>query len=237
MTHSIASEPTLPPTKPRRPWLAALGNICAAPMGHVYAGKPARGFVAYLLYVALYSVVWASLFVAFGAWLIAIVALFVAAVALVADAYWVAKRSGDSYQLRSFNRWYVYVLGAISLIVINAMADGVRKEFGQTYKIPSAAMMPTLKIGDHIMVDNRIYRAEPPGRFDVVVFEYPEDPTKNFVKRIVGLPGDEIEVRNKIVWLNGSQLDESYVVYSEDGRSISKRDNFGPFPVPAITTS
>jgi signal peptidase I len=124
------------------------------------------------------------------------------------------------------------------LIVIVVAGEGIksiiRSKLVQAYNIPSDAMAPALVSGDHIMTDKTAYRSRSPERFDVVVFEYPEDPQKTFVKRVLGLPGETIEVRNKKVWINGSPLQEPYVhsAARTDGLEKSPGDSFGPVHIP-----
>ncbi len=135
----------------------------------------------------------------------------------------------------------------------------IRTFFIQAYKIPSGSMEPTLLIGDHILVNKLIYGLRVPDslfgitfpgvpwgqylfpieqvhRGDVVVFVFPPDPTKDFIKRVIGLPGDTVQVKDGKVWLNGNPMADPHAHFevSEQERSpISPRDNFGPVTVPA----
>ncbi len=117
----------------------------------------------------------------------------------------------------------------------------------QAYKIPSGSMKPTLLIGDHILVSKSIYGIKlpfirstvipigEPKRGDIVVFIYPEDRSKDFIKRLIGVPGDTIEVRNKKILLNGLPFDDVHGVHSDSiiiPGSVQPRDNFGPVRVP-----
>jgi signal peptidase I len=118
----------------------------------------------------------------------------------------------------------------------------------QAFKIPSGSMKETLQIGDHILVNKFIYgikipfiRAtlipiKDPARKDIVVFEYPEDPSKDFIKRVIGVAGDTITIRNKKLYVNGQlQRPEDYAVYKDDRMfppQLSTRDNLGPIEVP-----
>src|SRR5205085_5387929 len=79
------------------------------------------------------------------------------------------------------------------------------------------------------------YRLEDPRRGDVAVFIYPKDRSKMFIKRIVAIGGDEIELRDKIVYINGERIDDPHAWYDPHSRveSESVRDRFGPFTVPA----
>lgn len=117
----------------------------------------------------------------------------------------------------------------------------------QAFKIPSGSMEPTLEIGDHILVNKFIYGIkipltsvnlfplEKPKRSDVLVFIYPLDPSKDFIKRVVGVEGDTIRIVNKKLYINGSEVPDPYAVYKEDSLfspEVQKRDNFGPVTVP-----
>lgn len=105
----------------------------------------------------------------------------------------------------------------------------LRTFFVEAYKIPSGSMERTLLVGDFLLVNKLVYGAEIPfsGRRlpairaprhgDVVVFEYPVDPSKNFVKRLVGLPGDTLAMRDGELLRNGQRLQEQYVVHTEPG--------------------
>src|SRR6186997_822208 len=103
----------------------------------------------------------------------------------------------------------------------------VRAFFVEAFKIPSGSMEKTLQVGDFLLVNKLVYGAEvpfthkrlprlrDPHRGDVIVFEYPEDPTKNFVKRLVAVPGDTVEMREGILIRNGASLAERYVEHTE----------------------
>jgi signal peptidase I len=105
----------------------------------------------------------------------------------------------------------------------------VRAFFVEAFKIPSGSMEHTLLVGDFLLVNKLLYGAEVPfthqrlpavrgpERGEVVVFQYPEDPSKNFVKRLVGLPGDTVAMRDGVLFLNGDAQAEAYVSHSEPG--------------------
>jgi signal peptidase I len=108
-------------------------------------------------------------------------------------------------------------------------------------------MVPTLTIGDHILVTKFLYdfklpywdriliRFSEPQRGDIIVFKFPEDESKDFIKRVVGLPGDTVEIRNKQVWINGEPLVEPYVQHLDPNilpHQVQPRDNLGPMKVP-----
>ena len=105
----------------------------------------------------------------------------------------------------------------------------------QAFVIPSGAMKQSLLIGDHIIVNKYIYAFKEPQRGDIIVFEFPVEPEKDFIKRVVGLPGDTIEGRDKIIYVNNEPLEEPYVVHTDFHvypKGSQTRDNFGPITVP-----
>ncbi|MBL0712523.1 MAG: signal peptidase I [Desulfosarcina sp.] len=133
---------------------------------------------------------------------------------------------------------------AILLAILLALF--IRTFIVQAFKIPSGSMKETLLIGDHILVNKFIYGIRmpfsnktiipvaEPRRGDIVVFKFPKDPKMDFIKRVVGIPGDVVEGRNKVVYVNGQPENNIHAV-NKDAYIISgnARDNFGPVKVPA----
>jgi signal peptidase I len=124
----------------------------------------------------------------------------------------------------------------------------IRTFLVQAFKIPSGSMENTLLIGDHLLVnkclygtqipfsENRLLKIRDPRRGDIIVFQYPGNTRRDFIKRCIGLPGDRIEVKNKTLYLNGEPQNESYATYRDlrvQPPEVSPRDNFGPVTVPA----
>jgi signal peptidase I len=129
----------------------------------------------------------------------------------------------------------VIIAGIITTFVVKA------------YKIPSRSMVPTLLVGDHLLVNKFIYGIKipflrkiiipvtNPKRGDIIVFEFPKDRSIDFIKRVIGVAGDKIEIKNKMIFINEKPYTDSYGIYS-DTRIYPKeqqpRDNFGPVTVP-----
>jgi signal peptidase I len=141
-----------------------------------------------------------------------------------------------------------------SVVVAVILALFIRTFVVQAFKIPTGSMEPNLLIGDHLLVNKVVYspsfgpleeRLLPKKRIrrgDVVVFKFPEDPARDFIKRVVGLPGDTVEIRGKSVLVDGRPLDElAYVHFSdagapalpgELGAEVERRGGWGPQRVP-----
>ncbi len=95
------------------------------------------------------------------------------------------------------------VLSVLLFIAINAVSARIR--------VDGFSMEPTLESGEFVVVNKLAYRLSEPARGDIVVFRYPYDPQQEYIKRIIGLPGDTIEIANGVVSVNGESLDEPYI--------------------------
>lgn len=140
-----------------------------------------------------------------------------------------------------------------SIVIAVILALFIRTFVVQAFKIPTGSMENNLLIGDHLLVNKFVFgpsasaleRAILPfgtiSRGDIVVFKYPEEPQRDFIKRVIGLPGDTLELREKKVYINGVPLDEPYVHFlsppnhSADSEvtSLDVRERFGPVTVPS----
>jgi len=134
---------------------------------------------------------------------------------------------------------------AESIVIAILIALFIRAFVVQAFKIPSGSMKPTLLIGDHLLVnkfiygiklpfvDRKFFALRQPERGDIIVFIFPRDKEKDFIKRVVGTPGDTVEIRRKKIYINGKLWDDPYGVYKEpEVTSLVPRDNFGPVVVP-----
>jgi signal peptidase I len=136
-----------------------------------------------------------------------------------------------------------------SICIAVILALFVRTFVVQAFKIPTGSMENNLLIGDHLLVNKFVYAPtmtrlenallpiDPIRRGDIIVFKYPEDPERDFIKRVIALPGETIELRNKKVYIDGKALDEPYVQYlippGEDGAFDGDvRVQYGPVDVP-----
>lgn len=123
----------------------------------------------------------------------------------------------------------------------------IRAYIIQAFKIPSGSMIPTLLIGDHILVNKFIYGTNipfsdkrflifrKPEKGDIIVFKFPEDPKKDFIKRVIATEGDVLESRDKVIYVNGKEVKEPYACHGDSfirQRGSDPRDNFGPVLVP-----
>jgi signal peptidase I len=140
-----------------------------------------------------------------------------------------------------------------SICVAVILALFVRTFVVQAFKIPTGSMENNLLIGDHLLVNKLVFAptlssferavlpTNPIARGDIIVFKYPEEPERDYIKRVIGLPGETVELRNKQMFINGTPLAEPYVHYligdavpgSPDYTDLDVRRKYGPVTVPA----
>ena len=135
-----------------------------------------------------------------------------------------------------------------SLLIAVALALFARTFVFQAFKIPSGSMERNLLIGDHLIVNKMIFspavtaleRALLPqrsiARGDIIVFKSPEEPARDMIKRVIGLPGERLEVRDKKVYINGAPIDEPYAQFIASPTSIPNDSvlvSYGPVTVPS----
>lgn len=139
---------------------------------------------------------------------------------------WTIKKRMNVSAWRSTGSYFI-------LITINVLFALIIRSYAfQAFSIPSNAMQPTLISGDYVLVNKIKLYSSKPHSHDIIVFKYPKDPLKDFIKRVVGVEGDKVEIKNKKLYINGKQLEEGYVIHN-DSRVFPIRDNLAPVKVPA----
>ena len=218
----------------RRPWIAALLSFIMPGLGQVYSGMLPRGLIWMLLcgissvagllilsHPTAYS--W-TLGCAAG---LAQIAIWIAG---AIDSYRCALRCKADYELKDYNRWYVYVLlllmGTGSLL---SYALNVRNQLLQPFIIPGAAMYPTLSPRDRFIAVKNTYRNSDPQRGDLVLFTNPNNRREFWIKRVIALAGDTVAVKEGNLYVNGVKLSlESIgpgVVSGTTGQIFSEDNN------------
>ena len=223
--------------KQRKGWLAAFLSLVSPPLGYAYNGKLLKGVVISLLLLLLYPALslFAKVQVTRGLIIIAVLIPTIIVFSIAFDCYTFAKKQGQDYELKLYNTWwaYIFILIFISVLPTSIVTNYVRNEIVQAYKIPAGSMLPTLQIGDHLLVDKQAYREHPIQYGDIIVFSSPETIEVDYIKRVIALPGDSVEIRDKELIVNGFSLQEDYTIYT-DSRAIphnhAPRDN-----IPLLT--
>jgi signal peptidase I len=129
-----------------------------------------------------------------------------------------------------------------TLVIALVIALFVRSFVVQAFKIPSSSMEPTLLVGDHILVNKfiygiripvigkKIFAFSQPRRGDVIVFIFPNDRSKDYIKRVIGLPGEKVEIKERMIYINDRLIEDSWGHFSSWGPG--GRDTYGPIMVP-----
>jgi signal peptidase I len=224
-----------------RPWLAGLLQIVTPGLGNLYSGRPLRGLI---LYVAVQGIViFLALALLWLPWpvnfLIPVAAAIVVTVFVIFDAVRCARAARPGFSLARSNRWHVYILVVAALAIVVApeqvlVGSPTRAYVIQAFAAPTTSMEPAILAGDHVVVDKSAYAFSEPKRGDIVFFGDTERPQTIFMKRIVGMPGETIEICNREVFINGKKIDEPYVqLLRPSTDSTSNGDSVAPTVIPA----
>jgi len=191
--------------KRRRPWLAFfLTQLCPG-LGQLYNGDIQWVVISFVLSLAVAVLSEIFLFDTLGKLLFAVgFGLFLDT--LLSIQAFIKARRVNAMELRPYQRWWVYLLFTL---VLYGLPDGygyLLPSRIRSFQIPSESMVPNLLVGDRLVADGWAYWHSDPKRGDIIVFDYPKDPATKFVKRLVGLPGDKIELKRGELYINDQNV-------------------------------
>ena len=212
---------TIVQTKSRRwTWLAVTLSVIMTGLGHIYCGRFVKGiilaFLSCILIPVLFGtlsvsnsslrivVIIASVFVSMAVWLFAII-----------DSGYTAQRTAENYILKDYNRWYVYVIvvlmgtGGSTQIAFN-----VRATLFEAFRVPVASNYPTIVPNDRFLANKLAYKNSDPKRGDLIVFINPEDRRINYIKRVVAIAGDTVEIKDSQLYINDDKLQRQMLAQS-----------------------
>lgn len=209
-------------TSPRKAWAAALFSFLVPGLGQLYAGSPGRALVAALAALAAELLAIPLAMMLRGGTqllLITLIAIFVNII-IPWDAFRRAHEATPRFALRYYNRWYVYtpLLLISALVVRPAIFRFTKAHIARAFGLPSTSMQPGLLVGDFVL--SRIRRG-PTHRGEIVAYKFADE---IFLKRIVGIPGDTLNMNHGVLLVNGRAINEPYTIESDT--SIAPAEGF-----------
>jgi signal peptidase I len=220
----------------RKPIVALLLSFITPGLGQVYNGRLIKGIVFYLVGFLLAAVLlFSGLFFKFYGLIFCLVILLLFFLFILVDAF-IGSIKLKEITLKPYNQWYIYLIFfLINIFIIQPLAgSAIKNNIVRAYKIPSGGMDPTILSGDRLIANMKMYKREKPKRGDVVIFKYPVDRSKDFIKRVIGLPGETVQIINKRVYINNQPMEDPSGIHT-DQRIIpgteQPRDNTGPIIV------
>lgn len=230
MNTNLSNELVLGPVSKRKPSTAINLSLFLPGLGQVYCGALGRGLLQLSSLAALLVV--AIVFLATQSAPPKTLLITVVVLAVIPTAYsaWDARRmalaSREDYRLKDYNRLSVYVaLTFLMMSLATGLAFSVRENFLHVFAMAGSSMSPTIHEGDRILVRKDSYRDREPEHNDLVAFLNPANRRQTWVKRVVALPGDTLEIKEGIVHLNGAAIQEVSSVQLD-------KANLSPITIP-----
>ena len=223
-------------SKPRRPWLAAILSLLGGPVGQVYVGRLRRSLFLWLVGFCLLPIL-AFCMIGLSIGRFGLILLSLCAVGfpiyLSIDAFWLARKNRHA-MLKRYQRWWVYVLlFVVFCLGNNVIAQLIRSFVAEAFVVPGRSMSPTIQPGDRLLVDKLWYSRNRIHRNDVVGFRSEGPGSPILIQRVVGLPGDTIEIKNERVFINGAECDDPHAVFNAPLPSYKEMIDYGPVKVPS----
>jgi signal peptidase I len=197
----------------RKPLTAVVLSLIMPGLGHVYCGRIVKGLILAFLSSIFIPIIFGTLSVSHSSVRIVVIiaslfaSLVVELIAII-DSWYTARHTTDSYTLKDYNRWYVYVL----LILMSTgsstqIAFNVKSSVIEAFRVPVASNYPTIVPNDRFLANKLAYKTTDPKRGDLIVFINPENRRQNYIKRIVAVAGDTVEIIDNEVYVNEQQLE------------------------------
>ncbi len=200
-------------TKKRKPSTALVLSLIMPGLGHIYCGRIVKGIILAFLSSIFIPVFFGALSVSQSSIRMAIIILslflsFVICLVAVIDSWYTARHTAESYVVKDYNRWYVYLIlilmGTGSSIQI---AFDVKENLIEAFRAPVASNYPTIVPNDRFLANKLAYKNSDTKRGDLIVFLNPENRRQNFIKRVVAIAGDTVEIIDNEVYVNDQRLE------------------------------
>jgi signal peptidase I len=196
----------------RHIWVAAMFSLIMPGLGQVYCGRLKRGLVLnFLNILPLPLIIWLFHFsaapVVIPITLLLILAGGIVQLIAICDSAYLAKRTGTNYQLKDYNGSLVYIL---FILIVTGGSIGsslyLRDQTLEAFRVPAASCYPTIMPNDRILANKSAYKSTDPKRGDLVVFLNPTNRHINFIKRVVAVAGDTVEIKDGLLYINDEKL-------------------------------
>lgn len=217
--------------KKRKPIIAFLLSFITPGLGQIYNGRFKRGIFLYLIELLIVVVlIFSGFFLKFYGAIVSLVIILGFTIFIWLNALFDAIKLKE-VPLRPYNKWYIYlVIILINCFVIQpVISSAIKRNRVKAYKIPASSMEPTLLVGDYLIVDRGCYKSQKPKRGDVIAFEFPKDPSKEFIKRVIATEGEKVEIIRNKIYINDQLMDDPWGRFTMPRSSI---ENYGPVKVP-----
>jgi len=200
-------------TKERKPLTAVVFSLIMPGLGHIYCGKIVKGLILAFLSSIFVPVIFASLSVSQTSVRMAVIiillflSLVVWLVAII-DSWYTAKHTSESYVLKDYNRWYVYVILILMSTGNSAqLSFNIKATLVEAFRGVGIANYPTIVPNDRFLANKLAYKNSDPKRGDLVVCINPENRRWNWIKRVVAIAGDTVEIKDNQLYINDQQLE------------------------------
>lgn len=224
-------------------WLAGLLSFLAPGLGQVYNGEAKKGLFYYFLLSIWSGLIYGLLYFMMKqsftrAGLLVIALLFLVSIGahilVILESICSARKTDNEHRLKPYNRWYVYLIVIVLVSAVDySVSFAVSDNLINAYKIPSGSMQPTIEPGDYVFCNQVCYGYVNPARKDLIIFKCPNDENTDYIKRIIGLPGDTVKITHNVLFINDRKIEEPYAVYAwPDNSTWRPFVNFGPLTVP-----
>ncbi len=205
-------------TKKRNKWLAALLSYFCIGLGQLYCGNHRRAIFFLFIFATILAIAASVFLLPYG--IIILLPVLTAGLGFyifnIVDAWIIARRVGV-LELRRYNSWYVY---AVIILAVNLPEQGLKIEFRDhwpAYHSPSGSMIPTMEVGDYWFARTANFEGKVPERGSVIVYRHPKKPGRDNVKRLIGLPGETVQIRHGELHINDNRIDRQKIREMDDG--------------------
>ena len=217
----------------RQPWIAAALSLIMPGLGHIYGGRIARALVLMFLSSICFTLFMFALAAGSSSVRVLLIAVSLAVVNIVQivaiiDSCYITMKTGTNYVLKDYNRWYVYVLLVLLATVGNLIGNTfyLKEKGEEAFRVPTWTMYPAIHAGDRILANKTAYSKNDPKRGDVIVAVNPDNRQIHFIKRVVAVAGDTVEIKNSELYVNGKKLELRKVSESGTTPSLLQGDTF-----------